>query len=173
MRLAICGPGEAGKDEAGDIIASLTDLRYKCGTSKFAAEIVWKVWGKHQGYLSVDECWRDRRNHRQVWASIIGDYNREDPVALYRYCLKEQDILTGLRFKHEMLACKDAGLCDLWIWLDRKGVPDDKTMEYGPFECDITIDNNGTLADLREKLRRLCRVLGILKEEVMIYGHHV
>lgn len=162
MRLALCGPGEAGKDEAGDIIASMTNLRYKAGTSKFAAEIVFEHWG-HTYYQSVEECWLDRRSHREIWAKIIGEYNREDPIALYKDCLQEQDLLTGLRFRHEMLACKEAGLCDLWIWLDRKGVPPDPTIEYSAFDCDITLDNNGSIADLRNRIKRLCSALGILK----------
>lgn len=162
MRLALSGAGECGKDAAGDILKEVSTLRYTAGTSKYAAEIVFDQWGRDR-YPDAEECWLDRRNHRQTWAQIIGEYNKNDPVALYRDCLKHQDILAGLRYKHEMLACKEAGLVDLWIWIDRKGLPHDSTIQYGPFECDITIDNNGTLSDLRDRLVRLSKALGVAK----------
>lgn len=162
MKLAIVGPGEAGKDVVGEMLRDMSNLRYVAGTSKFAAGIVFDKWGRDFGYSSVDDCWVNRRFHRTTWAHHIGEYNRHDPVALYRHCLIDQDMLTGIRWDHERQAIVNAGLVDLWIWVKRD-VPPDPTMEFGEGVCDISIDNNGTLFDLRRKLVALAKTWGILK----------
>ena len=161
LKIGISGHGGAGKDEAGKILAESTTLRYVAGTSKFAEAIVYERWG-YQFYPDVFTCWQDRRSHRQKWAEIIGEFNRDDPVALYRRCLANQDMLTGIRYGHEFRACKAAGLVDLWIWIERD-VPPDPTMEYTKDDCDFTIENNGDIASLTRKLLAIARAWNVVK----------
>lgn len=155
LKIAICGHGESGKDLAAEMLAEMTPLRYICGTSKYAAEIVWETWGRKTGlWASAEECWLARRDHRVRWAEIIAEYNQADPVQLYRDCLSNQDILTGIRWRNEQKACRLAGIVDLWIWIDRK-VPPDPTMDFGPECCDIILPNNGTKTALKLRLYAL------------------
>jgi hypothetical protein len=160
MKLAICGPGRAGKDTAAEFLATISPLRYTAGTSYWARHLVFD-WMQRDGfpqYADAHACWLDRHNHRQLWAEIIGQYNANDPVKLYRDCLADQDLLTGIRWRHEQSACKGAGLCDLWIWIDRPGC-DDPTCQVRAEDCDITILNHGTLEEFHERLRRFASIL--------------
>lgn len=161
MKLAICGPGRCGKDTVAEWLGRNTRMRYKAGTSLWAAPLVFeRMLAAGYDYTTVVDCWSDRHNHRQLWAETIGDINRDDPVKLYRDCLAEQDLLTGLRWRHELQAVRAAGLVDFWVWIERPGRYD-PTQEYGPEECDVMIYNGGTLDDLDAKLRAFCRLAGI------------
>ena len=163
MRVAISGAGRAGKDEAASYLATITPLRYVAGTSYWARHLVFARM-KSLGYDYPDACtcWGDRHNHRVLWAKIIGEYNAADPVQLYRDCLADQDMLTGVRWRHEQQACRAAGLVDLWVWISRPGIPHDPTMEYGPEECDVVLENNGTLKDFHATLQRFAYERGLL-----------
>lgn len=158
MKLAICGHGNAGKDEVANILTDLLGLEYHASTSEFAANIVFDWWGKDH-YESVHLCWHDRRNHREKWRDIIREYNTPDPLRFYRDCLANQDALVGVRTSDDLRACRDAGLCDLWLWVERAGYKSDPTMEFTANDCDVTIVNNGTVHDLRLKLNRLASFL--------------
>lgn len=151
-RIGIVGNGEAGKDCVAEILRDRLGLRYLKGTSAWAADIVYhQMLADGHTYASVKECWEDRRNHRAYWARVIGEYNREDPVRMYRECLEEQDLLVGLRWRHEFLACQDAGIVDLWLYIERPGTVD-PTNQILPEDCDYTILNNGSLEDLRQNV---------------------
>lgn len=160
MKIGICGHGRAGKDTAAEWLAKHTGLRYVAGTSYWARHLVFERMSGY-GYDNADECWQDRHNYRKIWAKIIGEYNRRDPVQLYRDCLAEQDLLTGVRWLHEFKAIKESGLCDVWMFVHRPGIPVDPTCEITADDCDIAIRNDGTLDEFHEKLRRLAVDLGL------------
>jgi hypothetical protein len=174
LKIAICGEGESGKDLAGEMLAEMSTLRYVASTSKFASDIVWNQWGRWQGkyvnhelveplWKDSQACWNDRRNFRLEWKEIIRDHNRDDPAKFYRDCLAEQDILCGIRTKEDIIACRAAGLVDLWIWIERKFTPKDPTVTYGPEHCDIVLLNNGGRLHLELKLFALAGTWGVLK----------
>ena len=151
--------GGSGKDLVCEIFRRC-GLRYTASTSLMARNLVWDAWGQWH-YGTPDECYCDRRNHREKWHQIILDCNEVDPVNFYRYCLEEppQDILCGVRDDKEMRAIKKAKLVDYWIWVDRPGTPVDPTMKFGPEECDWTIENDGTVGDLVEKIEALWEMI--------------
>lgn len=161
LRIAISGHGRSGKDTAAELLARYSSLRYVAGTSKFAADVVFERWGK-AFYLDAEACWQDRHNHRMKWTEIMGEFNRNDPVAVYRRCLEHQDILTGVRWKDEQAAVRASGLVDLWIWIERD-VPRDPTQQYGADACDIVILNNGSILDLGDKLIALAKTWGVFR----------
>ena len=154
MKIGICGNGECGKDTAAEFLRDEFGLRYVQGTSMWAAALVWAHMTKTgHGYDTIRECWEDRRNHRMLWAKVIARYNATDPVKMYRDCLSNQDILTGVRWRHEFQACRAAKLCDAWLYIDRPGTADD-TNEITPADCDYVIRNHGTLEEFKAELRR-------------------
>ena len=164
MKIALSGPGRCGKDVAAEWLGAHTSLRYRAGTSLLAAPMVYEYFAQTGTlYRDVQACWLDRHNWRELWASIIADYNRHDPAKLYRDCLADQDILTGVRWRREMMAVNAAGLVDLWIWIDRPDAPHDKTMEFKASECDLIVPNHGDLAGYLGRWRRLARSWGVLK----------
>lgn len=152
MKIAICGLGRAGKDTAAEYLRDEFGLRYTHGTSRWAAMIVWVEMTKRNiNYDTVQECFEDRHNHRELWAKIIGRHNAADPCRMYRECLEHQDILVGLRWRSEFLACKAAKLWDVSLYVTRPGCID-PTCEVLPGDCDYVIRNDGTLAQFHAKL---------------------
>lgn len=172
MKLGIVGLSRCGKDEAASFLASITGLRYTAGTSWWARHLVFKSWQKFNDdtggcppiYLDADECWRDRHSYRGYWARVIGKYNEGDPIRLYRDCLAEQHFLTGVRWLHEYRACREANLCDAWLYIDRPGCVD-PTCEITAADCDFTIHNHGTLEEFHDKLRRFASILRLPPKE--------
>lgn len=161
MKIAISGPGRCGKDTAAEHLATITPLRYVAGTSYWARRLVYEEmkWLGHD-YADANACWLDRHRHRMLWAAIIGEYNAADPVKLYRDCLADQDILTGIRHDNERQAIKAAGLVSLWIWIERPGCVD-PTMQYTAADCDLVVANDGTLAEFHERLRDVACEIGL------------
>lgn len=171
MKIGICGLGRSGKDTAAEFLASITGLKYTAGTSWWARHLVFDWFckcdenlGSGPTYMDADECWRDRHRFRNQWAKIIGEYNANDPVRLYRDCIAEQNFLTGVRWQHEFNAIKAAGLCDLWVYIERPGCVD-STCEIKPEDCDVTIHNHGTLDEFHGKLRRFASILRLPPKE--------
>lgn len=162
LKIGIIGPGRCGKDTAAEFLAKITPMLYTAGTSYWARHIVYRSlpWYKRLWYWNADRCWRlHRHKARQYWADKIGEYNRDDPVQLYSDCLGEQNFLTGVRWRHEFEAIKKAGLCDLWVWIERPGCVD-PTCELTAEDADIVINNTGTLTDFYFELVLFARGLG-------------
>ena len=164
MKIAICGHGEHGKDMTANILAEMCGLRYTAGTSWWARDMVFaRMTTLGHAYGDSAECWGDRRNNRVLWAEIIGELNAEDPVRLYRDCLAEQDLLTGIRWWHEFDACRKAKIVDKWIFVRRAGWPLDSTCQITEADCDHVIDNDGSQVGLSHVVRDLAIELGILR----------
>lgn len=162
MKIGICGHGRSGKDTAAEQLAIHTPMRYVAGTSYWARHLVYASISDHgQTYENAEKCWQDRHNHRQVWADIIGEYNRADPVKLYRDCLQDQEFLTGVRWLHEQRAIKDANLVDLWVWIENPRVPVDPTCQITKEDCDIVILNCVGLVQYKDRLKRFANFLNL------------
>ena len=74
-------------------------------------------------------------------------------MKIYRYCLSNQSILTGVRWRHEFQTCRAVKLCDLWLYIERPGTAD-VTNAITPAGCDYVIRNHGTIDEFRGELRR-------------------
>lgn len=167
MKIGICGPGRHGKDLASEYLASISTLRYHSGTSLFLAGIVFREWGFLR-YGSVADCFADRANNRDTWKAIILRHNKFHGLAsVYRDCLKDQDILSGLRDRDEFAACRADGFVDLWVWIDAsKRINDpDPTITYTADDCDIVIPNNRSAAEFKKRLFALASTWRVLKPE--------
>lgn len=152
MRLGIVGYSECGKDLICDTLRDKHGLRFTGGTSWHALRIVWDSWGKHH-YETAHQCYNDRRNHKDMWHTIIVAYNHGDPCRLYRRIMEESDILQGVRDDRELAGIKEAGLVDAWVWVHRD-VPKDTT-KFSAEDCDYVLDNTGTIDDLIKNVNRL------------------
>lgn len=162
MIISISGHGRAGKDSLAEWMKNHTVLLYTKSTSAYLKTEMFhhmRVLG-HE-YKDEEECYSDRANHRNIWAEYIDLFNKNDPARLYKRCLAEQQILTGVRRHHEFAAVQALGVVDLYIWVDRPGNPVDVTQGYGPEMCDIILLND-TLEGLFTRAERLCKQLGIL-----------
>lgn len=160
MRLALVGPGQSGKTTAAEWLAEHTPLRYAGSTSSAAAKVVCGHPSMRDRYGSLEECYADRRNRRQEWRDIILEYNQPDGLRLYRDMIRESDILDGIRDPRELQACREAGLADAVVWIEREA-PEDLSLGFGPEAADYVIRNDGTFEELYRELRVLAMRLGI------------
>ena len=110
------------------------------------------------GYANEEECYADRHNHRAEWYNAICDYNVPDAARLGREIFKAHDIYCGLRNKREFFAMQNTGVFDYAIWVDRSDhlPPESKdSMSLEQWMADFTIDNNGSLDDLKFNVDQL------------------
>lgn len=96
-----------------------------------------------------------------MWFDVGNELRRDDPAYLVRECLRDAEIVVGLRNADEVEAARAEGLIDLFIWVVRY-VPPDPTMTFGPELCDVMLPNTGTLDRLHERLEALARFAGLL-----------
>lgn len=153
-RLALCGPGRSGKDEAAKWLTQNTMMRFGKSTSEVIAPYRAAELG-----VSVEEAFANRHQERVVWYELGNRLRERDAAFLARECLKGGELVVGIRDREELLAVKKEGLVDLCIWLDRFVEPD-PTMKYGPELCDLIITNYTTLEDFHDKLKALAKAAG-------------
>jgi hypothetical protein len=116
------------------------------------------------GYANEEECYADRHNHRAEWYDAICAYNVPDPATLGREMFNTYDIYCGLRNKKEYHAMRNTKVFDYAIWVDRSDYlpPESKdSMSLEQWMANFTIDNNGTLDDLKFNLNELMRYLEV------------
>lgn len=154
--IAICGPGRSGKDETAKWLAANTPLRFSLGTSQVIAPHIAAEDG-----ISVEEAYARRHEDRDRWFRKGNELRVDDHAYLVRECLKQGEIVVGLRNADEVVASRSEGLIDLFLWIERD-VEEDPTMTFGPELCDIIIDNNCTIPELHERLAGLARFAGLI-----------
>jgi len=150
IKLAICGPGRSGKDTVAKLLSSVVvGLMYKNSGSWYAKKYVFDNWPNHTPRASTSELlWENRSSFRDVWADLIDKYNHSIqgndslPTRLYEDCLAENDIVTGIRKKKELMACKEKKLFTHYIWIESDMACYDRDQGYGSELCDCIINNN-------------------------------
>lgn len=164
MIISISGDGGAGKDTLALWLKENTSLTYTKSTSAYVKTEMFEYMTM-LGFVYPNEevCYADRINHRTIWAKFIDDYNCNDPARLYKKCLEDQQILTGVRRYKEFKACLDLNIINLKIWVLRPGNPKDSTQEYGPELCDVILLND-TISSFLGRAKNLFRELGVLNE---------
>ena len=151
INLMVCGHGRAGKDEFCESIG----IPFISSSWACLDHVIWPQWGKFQPYISKEECFNDRSNHRQVWYNLITQYNSPDRTRLARKIYADAPIYCGIRNGLEFIAVRDAGLFDLSVWIDASDrLPPESTKSCTVTKdmCDIVIENNGSLEQFRNKI---------------------
>ena len=152
-KIMVTGFGFHGKDTFCEFLGK---FGYKTmSSSLFMAEFVFEKIGKKYGYKNSIECWNDRRNHRDEWFDLIVEYNTPDLSKLAENLFKEYDIYCGIRNRDEFFESKSKKLFDLSVWIDaseRLEPEDSNSMTITKEDCDVVIDNNGTLGDLEKNV---------------------
>lgn len=178
MKIALCGPGECGKDDGALFLARVSSLRFaSINTSWFARHIVCAALERAPYFLTyadADACWEDRRNNRKAWFDIMDAAAAFDPVGFYLPCIADQDILVGMRKHRDYTALKRAGVVDHWIYIDRPGKSESlDSLEITPADCDRTIMNDGSLAEYHDKLAALAAEWRILRQDAAVLHREV
>lgn len=174
--LMICGSGESGKDELAKILKKhLPEINYKYPTSYYCIDIFYEevqngIWTnerlRDQGlyfegyypnqYGSKETFYESRRYHRDIWGYWVKQFNKDDPIKLYQLAIdKGERVFVGLRKVKEYDSFREKFPNSFSIWVQRDSVKHDPTQEYGPDKCDFIIQNNGTIEELENKVKKL------------------
>lgn len=160
------GEGRAGKDTACEYLAQITTLRNAGTTSKYLAKYVAEELG-----WSMEEAYARRHESdemRMIWYNRGNKVREKGPTTLAREALLYGEITGGVRDLDEILAIRAEGMVDLIVWIENKRVPKDPTVKFTSAEADIVIENNGSLEEFYEKLRRFADFASLPSKSQMI-----
>ena len=153
MKLLILGHGRHGKDTVAEYLRDAHGVSF-VSSSLFLAETVVRPALVAHGlvYDTLDACYADRVNHRELWRDIIADHNGEDPARLAKAVLAVSDCYVGMRTDREYLAARPLFDVVLWVDASARGLPSDPSLTI-PFRSNemILIDNNGSLEQTYEQ----------------------
>lgn len=169
MKLLIIGHAQHGKDEVCTYLVKLLGLEYT-SSSVVATDlgifdgVIKKFLGAQ--HLSMKQqrvmFYANKDSFRPEMYEEIRKFNAIDKTALAREIFKDFDIYCGLRDLEEFDAIKRARLTDLVIWVDaslRVPAEPNTSMKLTKNCADIIIENNGTKAELLDKVERLAALL--------------
>ncbi len=156
-RLLLVGYGRAGKDCGLEMLSTMTGLRNAGCTSLYLAKYVARELD-----IGEMEAFQTRHEHRNEWYRIGNELRRDDPGILLREALANGELTGGVRDREEVVTARQDGLVDLIIWIQNDRVPVDPTVKFGPEHCDLIVQNNGTLDEYCERLRRLAAFAGMV-----------
>lgn len=154
-KILIIGLGNCGKDKFAEYIAKHKETwSFKSSSMAACEKAVYPVLKDRYGYTSIQECFDDRRNHREEWKQLITEYNTPDKARLAKEILGTSDAYVGMRCVEEYQECKAQNLFDYILWVDASvRLPDleDPSMSI-PFNASnmLVVDNNGSLGDLED-----------------------
>ncbi len=135
------GHGRSGKDEAA---LALKTMGWKFETSMSQVCLPLIALDRKE---SEEVAFRERHEHRHFWRGWYDGLRDVDPTVLVRMTLASNDMLVGIRSKKEFLACREAELFNLAVWVNRPGIPVDPTLEYAEEDCDCTLLNSRGLVE--------------------------
>lgn len=152
LRLMVMGYGRHGKDTVCEILRDTYGFTFE-SSSHFVAERAVRPHLAARGitYVTFEDMYADRGNHRSEWFDAIASYNSADPSRLGRELYTEFDVYCGIRNVAEFQALIDAGGVEFSIWVDaseRHPPEPSSSITVTPHMADFVIDNNGPIDDL-------------------------
>ncbi|PCJ08768.1 MAG: hypothetical protein COB16_06660 [Rhodobacteraceae bacterium] len=153
----VLGDGRHGKDTAGRMLAEITGRPYASSSEFCAQKAVFPLVSDL--YPNWRACYGDRVNHRKLWFHAIAAYNQRPGPSLAEEVLVDHGAYIGMRNRAEFTASRH--LFDLVLWVDRsEHVPRESraSMELGPGDADIILDNNKDLDHLEAQVRAMLQV---------------
>lgn len=151
-----------GKDQMAEYLNEFYGFTFKSSSIAASEIFLFDIMKNKYGYNTPLECFEDRVNHRAEWKRLIDEYNKNDKARLAKEILKNSNIYVGMRDYQEIMECKKQGLFDLIIWVDSsKRLPEESKDSFNIdiTLADIIVDNNGTLEEYKEKIKRLGKLL--------------
>lgn len=161
-KLLILGHGRHGKDTMAEILHEKFGMKFSASSEAASDIFIFDTLKDKYGYKTSKECFEDRSNHRKEWYDLICDYNKEDKTRLAGDILEMSDCYVGMRDLEEFLACKEKGLFDLIVWVDRsKELPLETggSFNIAMHHAHFIVDNNSTLEEFEEKVIAIGNIL--------------
>lgn len=162
----LLGEAQHGKDTVADLFTEFLPGMTSMSSSLFCIEeFIFDEVGVDLGYSTPMELYLNRDNHRDILFNRIVEYNTPNLSKLGMELLSKYPIYIGCRNINEFLALKNNRGFDISIWVDasnRKPKEPSTSMTISKSHADIIIDNNGTLAELNEKVKSICNLLQLI-----------
>lgn len=158
MKLIVTGYAGHGKDTVCSLLQKHYGFSFESSSMILLKEVIFPVLAPKYGYLTEEDCYLDRVNHRQEWFELLKAYNSEDKAKLGKLIFTQYDIYCGLRNIEELEAMQSESLYDYSIWVDAsKRLPPESrdSMTITKEDCDIVLDNNGSQFELFYKVKEL------------------
>lgn len=162
IKLMIVGPAQHGKDTVAELLSEYLGLTFMSSSLFCINKFIFDILGPEYGYSLPYHLYENRDFHRTELYNLISDYTKDDLSKLSRELFKEDNIYVGCRNREEFLKSKEESLFHLSIWVDaseRKTMEPPTSMTIKKSDADIIIDNNGTLNQLKDKLKSLAEIL--------------
>ena len=160
---ALCGPGRCGKDRSAEMLSQLSGEKLCFGG--WSSSKVVLPWIAADLGVSPEQAYQRRHEsaaQRVFWYSWCCGLRAREPWLLVELCLARSDLVVGCRSHVELLAGRQRGLVDLWLWLDRPQAPPDPTLEYAAEDCDLVVPNGSSRSALWDRWRSFLRSYGLL-----------
>mgnify|MGYP000913851916 FL=1 len=160
-KIAVLGWGRAGKDTFAAVVASQTALRYSPDTGSTSTAIL-REMEKRPEYVGLtrEQVYERRLVDRDLWYAVGREICSTDPAQLVKDCLSYGDIVTGIRSREELATVRSEGLVDVVVWISaERRVSQDSSCRVSSDDCDLSVDNNGTLDDFLVKSKRIAKLL--------------
>jgi hypothetical protein len=158
MKILIIGHARHGKTTVADILLNEFDFIYKDSSMASAEIFIYDELKEKYNYSSFEECYEDRKQHREEWFNLICDFNFPDKARLAKEILKKADVYVGMRSNDELNECLNQNLFDLIIGVYRPSFPNEPETSFDINiwkHCDIIIPNDGTIDDLYKKVKKI------------------
>lgn len=166
MKLMLMGHGRSGKDVAAEQMKLMFDMSYVSSSRYACAVHVFPRLKELAGlrsdtpeYVTEEECYADRHNHRALWYDLIKEYNAGDGTRLGREIFRAIDVYVGVRSSREFHALRNTNSFDYAIWVDafeRTGYAEGRdSCTVEPWMADYVVDNNGSIEDLEQNISNL------------------
>jgi hypothetical protein len=158
----IVGHARHGKDTVAEYLRDRWAFNFTSSSWIIAEELAFEALSDSEGYRTVEECYRDRANHRSKWYDMVEAYCRDDPTAFGRLVYSQSEIYCGLRSRREFHALRNANVFDVSIWVDRSdhlGPEPRSSMTLEPWMADYFIDNNESLENLYKRVDDLMETI--------------
>lgn len=168
MKLIVCGHGRHGKDTVCEILKTDYGINFKSSSEFVGKKAVYPYFQNHKPnlYKCWEECFEDRHRYRKLWYDLITDYNTPDLARMGKELFREYDMYCGIRNIEEFRELERQNVFDVSIWVDaseRLPMENHTSNTIKETDCNHTIDNNGSLEDLKLNIDALMKYLQIKK----------
>jgi hypothetical protein len=159
-KILIIGKARHGKDTCAELLKEFVGIQYISSAQFACDEFIYAKLIQKYGYKTKQECFEDRVNHREEWYRLICEFNTPNKANLATSIMYMYNCYVGMRDYEEFIASKH--LFKLIIWVDaskRVENVENDVMLIPKNEADIVIENNGTLKEFEEKVKRLAKFI--------------
>ena len=116
-KILVLGHGRHGKDTVAEILRDTYGVSFESSSKAAMEEFLFDSLRPIFNYESYDECYKDRHNHRGLWAALITAYNSKDRTKLAKVILENSDMYVGMRKTEELGACIKENMFDYIFWV--------------------------------------------------------